>query len=172
MTHFHRCIDFILIEEGGLSEHRADPGGLTHYGISQRSYPALDIRRLTLDDAKAIYRRDYWARIKGDQLPLGLDLVVFDMAVNAGVSRAIRLLQQLGGIPDDGIIGPITLGALKHRPVAELIEAYSRLRLIHYRALKHWPTFGHGWAARVKRNRQMALALALDHACPLPETAA
>ncbi|WP_201098767.1 glycoside hydrolase family 108 protein [Thiocystis minor] len=144
MTHFHRCIDFILIEEGGLSEHPADPGGLTHYDISQRSYPALDIRHLTRDDAKDIYRRDYWARVKGDRLPVGLDLVVLDMAINAGVSRAIRLLQQLIGVPDDGIVGTPTLAALDDRPTADLIKAYSRLRLIYYRSLKGWPTFGHG----------------------------
>ena len=94
------------------------------------------------------------------------------MAVNAGVTRAIRLLQHLGGVPDDGIIGPVTLAALADRPSADLIEAYSRLRLIHYRSLEHWPTFGRGWTARVQRSRQMALALALDHAHPLPESAA
>ena len=65
MSRFHRCIDFVLCEEGGLSNHPKDPGGLTQFGISQRSYPKLDIRRLTVDAAKAIYQRDFWARIQG-----------------------------------------------------------------------------------------------------------
>jgi lysozyme family protein len=162
MSRFHRCIDFVLLEEGGLVNHPRDPGGLTKFGISRRSYPQLDIRRLTLDDAKAIYRRDFWDRIQGDALPVGVDLVVLDMAVNAGVRRAIQLLQQLGGVADDGRIGPQTLGALKGRSISDLIEAYSRLRLTYYQSLKHWPTFGRGWSARVTRCRQMALALALE----------
>ena len=170
MSRFNRCIDFVLLEEGGLVNHPRDPGGLTKFGISQRSYPKLDIRRLTLDQAKAIYRRDFWDRIRGDALPVGVDLVVLDMAVNAGVRRAVQLLQQGAGATDDGIIGPLTLAAVRRRPPPDLIEAYSRLRLTYYRSLKHWPTFGRGWSARVTRCRQMALALALEHAHSLSET--
>lgn len=162
MSHFNRCIDFVLLEEGGLSHHPKDPGGLTQFGISQRSYPALDIRRLTLDHAKAIYRRDFWERINGDALPVGLNLIVLDMAVNAGVRRAVELLQQILEVKQDGIIGPVTLAAIKQHPMRGLIEAYSRLRLAHYQSLKSWPTFGHGWEGRVQRSRQMALALALS----------
>ncbi len=82
MGDFSRCIDPILAEEGGLSNHPADPGGLTQYGISQRSYPTLDIAALTLDDAQALYRRDYWNPLHGSQLPSGLDLLMLDCAVN------------------------------------------------------------------------------------------
>ncbi|WP_295408780.1 glycosyl hydrolase 108 family protein [uncultured Thiocystis sp.] len=171
MSRFHRCIDFVLLEEGGLVNHPKDPGKLTKFGISQRSYPRLDIRRLTVADAKAIYQRDFWDRIRGDALPVGLDLVVLDMAVNAGAVRAVQLLQQLCGVDDDGLIGSLTLAAIQDRPSADLIESYSRLRLTYYRSLKHWPTFGEGWEARVQRSRQMALALALDHAHPLANRA-
>lgn len=133
MTHFHRCIDIILDEEGGLVDHPKDPGGLTKYGISQRSYPALDIRQLTRADAIAIYQRDYWVRVKGDQLPSGLDLMVVDMAINAGVPRAIRILQRILGVTDDGIIGPFTLRALTHYPTIQLINSYAADRLDYYR---------------------------------------
>ena len=94
MGDFHRCISLILGEEGGIANHRKDPGGLTKYGISQRSDPTLNIAALTLDDAKAIYRRDYWTPIRGDELPSGLDLLMLDCAINQGVVTAIQLLQQ------------------------------------------------------------------------------
>lgn len=84
MSDFARCIEFVLAEEGGTVNDPHDPGGLTKYGISQRSYPDVDILRLTLDDATAIYRRDYWDKIRGDELPAGIDLLVFDSAVNQG----------------------------------------------------------------------------------------
>ena len=109
MGDFTRCIDVILAEEGGLSHHRRDPGGLTKFGISSRAYPQLDIARLTRDQAVSIYRADYWTPIRGDDLPPGLDLLVFDTAVNMGVITAAMLLQDALGVTMDGVIGPITL---------------------------------------------------------------
>ena len=84
MQNFPDCISHVLAAEGGLVNDPKDPGGVTKFGISQRSYPALDIRALSLDEAKAIYQRDYWAPIQGERLPAGLDLLVLDHAVNAG----------------------------------------------------------------------------------------
>ena len=81
MSHFPRCIDRILAEEGGLSHHPRDPGGLTKFGISQRTYPDLDIRHLTRAQARAIYQRDFWQPLRADDLPPGLDLLVLDRAV-------------------------------------------------------------------------------------------
>lgn len=76
MGDFHRCLQIILAEEGGLVNHPRDPGKLTNFGISQRGYPDLDIAHLTREQAIAIYRRDYWNPIKGDDLPAGLDLLI------------------------------------------------------------------------------------------------
>ena len=101
MGDFNRCISLILAEEGGLSNHRQDPGGLTKYGIGQRSYPTLNIAALTLSEAQALYRRDYWNPIHGDELPSGLDLLMLDCAINQGVVTAIQLLQQAIRIQDD-----------------------------------------------------------------------
>ena len=120
MGDFNRCISLILAEEGGLSNHRQDPGGLTKYGISQRSYPTLNIAALTLSEAQALYRRDYWNPIHGDELPSGLDLLMLDCAINQGVVTAIQLLQQALRIQDDGLLGPKTLAAAEH---AERISA-------------------------------------------------
>ncbi len=95
MHTFPDCIAHVLAAEGGLVNDPKDPGGVTKFGISQRSYPALDIRALSLDDAKAIYQRDYWDKIQGEALPAGLDLLLLDHAVNAGPARANTLLQGL-----------------------------------------------------------------------------
>ena len=108
MQTFPDCISHVLAAEGGLVNDPKDPGGVTKFGISQRAYPALNIRALSLDDAKAIYHRDYWAPIHGEEFPAGLDLVVLDHAINAGPDRANTLLQGLITTPDDVIMGPVT----------------------------------------------------------------
>ncbi len=159
MSHFPACIKHVLAAEGGLVNHPQDPGGLTKFGISQRTYPALNIRALSLDDARSIYQRDYWAPLHGDDLPAGLDLLVLDHAINAGPARAVRLLQQLTGCPADGLMGPITLASLAGLDVADLITRYADLRLDYYRSLDHWQNFGIGWTRRVMRHRRAALAM-------------
>ncbi len=160
MQTFPDCISHVLAAEGGLVNDPKDPGGVTKFGISQRSYPALNIRALSLDDAKAIYQRDYWAPIQGEHLPAGLDLLVLDHAVNAGPARAIRLLQHLVGVPEDGVMGPVTLAGVAVADRDDLIARYSELRLDFYRDLPTWRHFGAGWSRRVHRARRAALALA------------
>ena len=160
MQNFPDCIAHVLAAEGGLVNDPKDPGGVTKFGISQRSYPALDIRALSLDEAKAIYQRDYWAPIQGERLPAGLDLLVLDHAVNAGPARAIRLLQHLVGVPEDGVMGPVTLAGVAIADRDDLIARYTELRLDFYRDLPTWRHFGAGWSRRVHRARRAALALA------------
>ena len=160
MQTFPDCIAHVLAAEGGLVNNPKDPGGVTKFGISQRSYPALDIRALSLDEAKAIYQRDYWDKIQGEALPAGLDLLLLDHAVNAGPARAIRLLQGLLNVPEDGIMGPVTLGEAAAANTESLIATYSELRLDFYRDLPTWRHFGAGWTRRVQRARRAALAMA------------
>ena len=160
MQTFPDCIAHVLAAEGGLVNDPKDPGGVTKFGISQRSYPALDICALSLDDAKAIYQRDYWAPIQGEALPAGLDLLLLDHAVNAGPARAVRLLQHLVGVPEDGIMGPVTLAGVAIADPQDLIARYSELRLDFYRDLPTWRHFGAGWSRRVHRTRRAALAMA------------
>ncbi len=162
MSHFPPCIAHVLAAEGGLVNHPQDPGGVTKFGISQRSYPDLDIHALTRDAAQAIYQRDYWAPIQGDDLPAGLDLVMLDHAVNAGPARAIRVLQNLVGVPEDGLLGPVTLAGIARAHPADLITAFSDRRLDYYRDLPSWRYFGAGWTRRVQRARRAALALARE----------
>jgi len=112
-TNFSRAMDFVLRWEGGYVNDENDAGGETHWGISKRAFPDLDIRALSEDKARAIYRTDYWDKISGDDLPAPVSLVVMDYAVNSGVSRAAKALQRIVGVTRDGQIGPQTLEAIQ-----------------------------------------------------------
>jgi lysozyme family protein len=163
MTVFDQAFAFVIGHEGGYSRVSADPGNWTggkcgagvcrgtNWGISAAAYPNLDIRNLSQEDAAAIYRRDYWAPICGDQLPPPLALLVFDAAVNNGVGRAARWLQSVLGVTQDGIVGPATLTALASRngDGAALCAEYQTQRLIFMTGLPTWKTFGNGWARRL-----------------------
>ena len=159
MGDFQHCIDRILAEEGGQSNHPADPGGLTKFGISQHAYPTLDMAHLTLADAEALYRRDYWQPIQGDSLPPGLDLLMLDCAVNQGVVTAIRLLQQSLQIRDDGLLGPKTLTAAEVA-MPDVLDAFAAERALRYEFNKNEATFGRGWYRRLLRMHRHAWARA------------
>jgi len=153
------ALDFVLGDniEGGYINNPADPGGETNFGICKRSYPDVDIKNLTRDGAKAIYARDYWAPIHGDELPEPVALVAFDCAVNQGVGTAVKVLQEAlanqGYLPDsavDGRLGPQTLEALKPADSLWLATDMIFLRLGRYLDLKSWGNFGKGWARRMQ----------------------
>lgn len=108
-----------------------------------------ELRNISDEQLHAIYGRNYWHRVAGDRLPAGLDLCVFDMAVNAGVSRAVRMLQEIVGSTADGVLGPRTLAAVAEQDVLSLIRQYSEERRRFYKSLKTFPTFGRGWLRRV-----------------------
>jgi lysozyme family protein len=147
---FAACITEVLKHEGGYVNDPEDPGGETRYGISKRSYPRLDIPNLTIDDAKAIYRRDFWPRVFGDDLPPGLNLAAFDYAVNSGPGRAIPCLQRAVGVRDDGVFGPATLAAVRRVPdVGLAIRHMCDDRRRFLRSLPTYPRFGRGWERRV-----------------------
>ena len=162
------AIDLIIRHEGGFVNHPSDPGGPTNMGITLATYRArvdrrgtvADLRKLTWNQAADIYRRHYWDAVRGDDLPAGLDLVLFDMAVNAGPGQAVRLLQSLLGVATDGQLGPQTLSAVAAGDPLDLIRRYSIRRLRYYEALPGWKTFWRGWTERVHQTREAALALA------------
>ena len=148
MGDFHRCIELILDEEGGLANHRKNPGGLTKYGISQRAYPNVDIERLTLQQASGIYIRDYWNPVRGHLLPAGLDLMVFDCAVNQGTTTAAILLQSALGVKLDGNIGPITITkACQSMP--DVLITFAAERALRYEFNRNEEVFGRGWYRRL-----------------------
>lgn len=152
---FDTAFEKLIGHEGGYSNDPHDPGGETKFGISKRAYPALDIRNLTLADAKAIYKRDYWDRAQCDRLPPELAFDVFDAAVNSGIGQAIRWLQRSVGVADDGYVGPLTLGALVRDDDPSAVQArFNGHRLAFMTNLSTWQTFGKGWARRIAVNLQ------------------
>ena len=162
---FEQAFRVVVGEEGGFTDNVADPGNWTggqcgagrcegtNFGISAAAYPAVDVKRLTLESAQAIYRRDYWDRVRCDILPAPLALLVFDAAVNNGVARAIGWLQTAAGVKADGVLGPTTLAAINSRQGsgAALMSEFQAQRLNFMAGLPTWRTFGLGWARRLCR---------------------
>lgn len=179
MDTFSQCFTVVIGSEGGYSDNWHDPGnwtggqvgiGLcagTKYGISAAAYPKLNIRALEEDDAKVLYRRDYWAPIIGDMLPAPLALLVFDAGVNNGVHRALIWLQQALGVPEDGIVGPATLAAIGNIARgpdggADLCVRYLTRRLVFMVSLPSWSLFGEGWAERLFRLPYQSFTIGAD----------
>lgn len=169
----------ILRHEGGYVDHPSDPGGATNMGITHKTLarwrrvspwwklPKSDVKALTRTEAKTIYKALYWSRVAANNLPSGLDLALFDFAVNSGPGRAIRTLQQVLGVAADGVIGPITRAALDQAVIktgiAGLIKAVCQKRLGFLRRLRTFSVFGKGWARRVQSVEKRALELARTH---------
>jgi len=154
---WEEALAHILKYEGGYVNHPADPGGMTNLGVTKRVWeewtgkPATeaDMRALTPEMVGPLYKKRYWDAVKGDDLPSGVDLCVFDAAVNAGVSRASKFLQQAVGVTADGQIGPKTLAAITAKPSDDVIEKFCALREAHYKSLSTFATFGKGWMRRL-----------------------
>jgi len=170
MSEFERSLTKVLVHEGGYVNHPKDPGGATNRGVTQRVYddflksqkkPSRSVREITSAEVEMIYRQKYWNLIKGDQLPAGVSYVVFDGAVNSGVSQSAKWLQRALGIAADGVIGPTTIEAAASYPDHDrLIALICERRMTFLRALKTFPTFGKGWTARVNGVRAVGQAWA------------
>ena len=153
---FHEAFETVIGNEGGYVDDPRDPGGETKYGISKRSYPGLVIAEVTMAQAKEIYYRDFWLPLQGDDLPIDIAIETFDAAANHGVYQATKLLQRALGVPDDGIIGPVTLAAAAKCPPAKFIARFNAERLFFYTDLENWPHHGKGWARRVAASLKRA----------------
>ena len=149
---FDIVFDRVIGHEGGYVNDPNDPGGETKWGISKRSYPHLNIAELTREDAKGIYRKDFWNVIKADNLPDGVAFQVFDFAVNSGVSTGIRYFQRALGVADDGIWGPISQAAADAASETDMIMGIIAERLDFMTRLKNWPHHGKGWTRRMAAN--------------------
>lgn len=152
--------------EGGYVNDSNDPGGETKFGISKRSYPQVDIKALTRDQAKAIYLRDFWQQGKMDILPPALSFQVFDFAVNSGIETALRYLQRCAGVAEDGHIGPVTLNAVKRVGEPDILFLFIAERLDFWTRLSTWPTFGRGWARRAAHNLRDAARDTIEGGSP------
>ncbi len=149
---FDVAIERILGHEGGYVNNPSDPGGETQWGISKRSYPSLAIKSLTRDEAKEIYRRDFWRRIHGEEMYDGIAFQALDFAVNSGVETAVRKLQRAAGVADDGIWGPITQRAVAAKVESDLIMLFAAERLEYWASLSSFAVFGRGWVRRAAAN--------------------
>lgn len=164
---FPACLAFTLAQEGGWSDRPRDKGGPTNRGITLATFREYfsgatldDLRVITDDQVTDIYRDGYWKTVRGDDLPAGVDLSVFDMAVNAGPDRSIRLLQDATNVTVDGILGPISMQAITAIDPAVLIGKLSRQQSFYYDGLLRFDTFGRGWITRTNQRRAAALQLA------------
>lgn len=146
ITTFDQAFEAVIGHEGGYVNNPRDPGGETKFGISKRSYPDLDIKGLTLDSAKALYKRDFWDTLRAEELPTELRFHLFDAAVNSGRGNAVRWLQRAAGVADDGYFGPITLRAINTASPNALTARFNGERLYFMTCLSTWPEFGRGWA--------------------------
>lgn len=150
---FDAAFDILMGHEGGYIWHPQDPGGETNWGISKKAYPLLDIKHLTRDKAKEIYRRDYWDKIAGDDLPFAVAFQVFDAAVNHGISKASTWLQEIVGVKADGVIGPKTIDSVVHSDNVQFLPfSYLEKRLFFYTSLSTFDDFGRGWTNRIAKN--------------------
>jgi lysozyme family protein len=162
-TNFPAALAAVRQDEGGNDDDPADHGGRTSRGITQREYDAFrslkgmaasDVWQASDAEIDAIYHDSYWEPW-GDKFPVGIDYLYFDMAVNAGPNRAVKLLQRASGVVDDGHIGVLTLAALANANPASLIASYSTAKKNFYKSLNQ-PRFTRGWLNRVDHVQSIA----------------
>jgi len=166
-ANYDKCLETILHHEGGYVNHPKDPGGETNLGVTKRVYEewggTKDMKDLTVEDVAPIYKKNYWDKMKGDDLPAGLDLCVLDFGVNAGPGRSAKYLQTMIGTVADGGIGPNTLRALSTYIDAEGVEGaiknFQAARQSYYESLSTFETFGRGWTRRVDETTELALSM-------------
>ena len=167
-ANYDKCLETILHHEGGYVNHPKDPGGETNLGVTKRVYEehggTKDMKELTVEDVAPIYKKGYWDKMKGDDLPSGLDLCVFDFAVNAGPGRAAKYLQTLvAALPVDGGIGPMTLAKVNEYVekfnVKHAVDHYQANRQKYYEELSTFATFGRGWTRRVEETTHEAISM-------------
>jgi lysozyme family protein len=153
---FDVAFDRLIGHEGGFVDDPKDPGGETKFGISKRAYPKLDIRNLTIDQARAIYRTDYWNRVMADQYDGAIGFQLFDIGVNSGIGTAARLLQRAVGATEDGVVGAQTVAKVRAMPVAKVLMRLNAERLEYLTNIGGWGPFSRGWARRVAGNLRYA----------------
>ena len=166
-ANYIESLQAVLVHEGGFVNNPKDPGGMTNLGCTKavweehcgHSVDEKTMRALTPVDVGPLYKRKYWDKVQGDELPSGVDYVVFDAAINSGAGRAAKWLQACVGVEPDGGIGPKTLTAVQAFNPKQLIEDYTKRRLSFLMDLPTWDTFGRGWTRRVLEVEATALKL-------------
>ena len=154
---FDSSLEAILAHEGGFSNHPSDPGGMTNLGVTRkvweewvgRKVSENEMRKLTPKLVAPLYKARYWDAVKADQLPAGIDYLMFDFAINAGVSRSLKTAQKVVKVVEDGVIGNKTLAAINEYDVNKFVTDFSAAKENFYKSLPTFQTFGKGWIRRV-----------------------
>jgi lysozyme family protein len=168
-ANFDDALKLVLAHEGGYVNHPKDPGGATNRGVTQATFTAWlrrnglqsrDVRSITHDEIRAIYRTQYWDMVVGDELPDGVDYAVFDFAVNSGPSRAVKFTQAIVKEEQDGALGSLTLAAILNADPVGLCADLCDNRLAWLKRLSTFSTFGRGWTRRVQAVRARSIDMA------------
>ena len=154
---FQKCLDLVLKSEGGYVNDPRDHGGETMMGVTKNAWSTWikrpindgEMARLTKEDITPFYKALYFDKAYCPDLPIGVDYLVFDAAVNMGVGQAVRLLQRALGVVADGAIGPNTLKAINEADAKELIQKFSDAKTTFYKGLGNFNVYGTGWLKRV-----------------------
>lgn len=158
----------VLGNEGEFKKERGDRGDWTSgiigvgklvgtkFGLAAMTYPDLDIEHLTIDDAKAIYKRDWWDKLGMDRFPPALSFQMFDAAINHGAVTANKFLQTAAGVKPDGVIGPITVGAVNAADKNDMLLLFLAARLEFFTNCKTWDDNSRGWSRRVVQDLRYA----------------
>jgi lysozyme family protein len=166
-SNWNNSFNLMLKSEGGFVNHPSDPGGMTNLGVTKatwenwvgRESDEAEMRGLTPEKVEPLYKKKYFDAVRGDELPMGLDYLMFDFAVNAGAGRAIKTLQTAVGVTPDGGFGPMTMAAVQAVDPVDLIERFSQTKEDFYRSLTTFATFGKGWLNRVADVKVKASAM-------------
>ena len=161
---FEASLKAVLKHEGGFVNHPKDPGGMTNLGVTKKVWEEwvgheVDekaMRALTPEIVAPMYKKKYWDAVKADEMPEGLDYLMFDFAVNAGVGRASKTIQKAVGATPDGAIGAKTMQAIRDADQTKLVENFSKEKENFYRSLATFSTFGKGWLRRVAETKTHA----------------
>jgi len=171
-SNYEKALKAVLVHEGGFVNHKEDPGGMTNLGCTKRVWEAWvgrqvteeEMRALKPEDVAPLYKAKYWDTIKGDDLPSGVDYVIFDCAINSGPKQAAILAQRVASATQDGSIGPKTVQAIEaycaEHGVEAFIAGYTEAREAFLRSLRTFDTFGKGWTRRIDEVEKYALSLA------------
>ena len=164
---WNKSFDLVIVNEGGYVDNKLDPGGATNWGCTQAVWEGYighkvsvdDMKALTKEDVKPLYKKRYWDAIHGDAIPSGLDYCLFDCAINSGVNRSAKIIQEIVGVFADGAIGNNTVSAITQLNPITAINEFCDKRQAFLKSLKTFPVFGKGWSKRVSEVRIRALEM-------------
>ena len=172
---FEKAHWFVEKWEGGLTDDPEDAGMITKFGVSLRFYKTIkptataeDIRNLTYEQAKNIFKEHFWDKAKCDLLPAGIAFVLYDTIVNVGISQGVKFLQRVLGCRDDGIIGKNTVFIANSCCIEKTINAFIELRENFYKALvekkPNQKVFLKGWLNRTTDLKKEVFKMMMDMA--------